>query len=318
MGVMAQAGKLAAAGRGGDAIALVEREANGGDVEALQALAHWRLFGVYVARDEALARELLRRAGEAGSIEAARQYATLVGNGTGGAGDPGAGRALLARLASYDPDSARQIKLLDAMPPAESATDLPTEELSVDPPVRLVRRLLSGDECRYIMTRAEPALRPSAIVDPRTGRPMPDPLRTSSGTNFGPTDEDLVVHALNRRIAAATGTQVESGEPLHILRYLPGEQYRPHLDALPGVGNQRHWTALIYLNKGYGGGETRFDMLGIAAKGQIGDALVFRDVTADGRGDPRTRHAGLPVTDGVKWLATRWIRQRRYSPWDRD
>jgi hypothetical protein len=33
---------------------------------------------------------------------------------------------------------------------------------------------------------------------------------------------------------------------------------------------------------------------------------------ADGRPDPDTLHAGVPVERGEKWLATLWLRQRRY------
>ena len=29
---------------------------------------------------------------------------------------------------------------------------------------------------------------------------------------------------------------------------------------------------------------------------------------------PATRHAGLPVLEGVKYLASRWIRQSRWVP----
>ena len=134
--------------------------------------------------------------------------------------------------------------------------------------------------------------------------------------SFGPLAEDRVIQLINERLAQVTGTTAEQGEPLHVLRYLPGQEYRPHVDALPGVANQRHWTVLVYLNQGYGGGATRFDLAGVEFAGREGDALVFRNVDAAGASDPRTRHAGLPVTEGIKWLATRWIRARRYHPWE--
>ena len=166
------------------------------------------------------------------------------------------------------------------------------------------------------MTLAEPDLQPSFVVDPATGGRMPHPVRTSFGTSYGPTQEDLVVNRLNRRIAAATGTRAEAGEPLHILRYTPGQEYKPHLDAIPGIANQRVLTVLVYLNDGYAGGETDFPELGISVGGAMGDALMFRNLTPDGRADPRTRHSGLPVTSGTKWLATRWIREAAHDPWD--
>jgi prolyl 4-hydroxylase len=316
MSVLDRAQRLKSDGKPAEAVALVEKAASEGDGEALHAIAHWRLFGMGVKRDPEAAHALLEKAGAAGWAEAIRTRAILIANGTGCPGDPERARALMASIAPQDPVAARQIAFLPRMMSADAAMALLVDTLCEDPIVRAVRGLLLPDECRYLMERAEPLLQPSFIVDPATGKRGPHPVRTSAGMNFGPTEEDLVVHALNLRLAAITGTDVACGELLHILRYAPGQEYRPHVDILPNAQNQRRWTVLAYLNSGYSGGETLFDRLGISFRGEAGDALVFRNLTSDGAGDFRTRHAGLPVTDGVKWLASRWIRQHPYSPWD--
>ena len=103
-------------------------------------------------------------------------------------------------------------------------------------------------------------------------------------------------------------------KPLQVLRYGPGQQYKPHLDALPGLANQRRWTALIYLNDDYEGGETAFLESGHVLRGRTGDMLLFENALPDGRPDPRTRHAGRPVASGIKLLASRWIRERPADP----
>ena len=314
MGVMDEAQALVRAGRPADARAYVERAGEAGNAEALLALAHWRLFGLYGPRDLAGAHRLLERAATAGSVEAARVRATLIGNGTGCAAHPARAATLMRQIAGADPFAAFQLAFLPMMMSPDRADALPVETLSDDPPVRLVRGLLLPEECRFLTTLAEPRLEPSYIVAPDGSR-RPHPTRTSAGTSFGPMDEDLIVHALNRRIAAVTGTDVNWGEPLHILRYAPGQEYRPHVDTLPGVANQRQWTMLVYLNDDYQGGATEFDQLGLTVRGEPGDGLLFRSVDAAGRPDPRTRHAGLPVTSGTKWLATRWIRGAPYDPW---
>ena len=97
-----------------------------------------------------------------------------------------------------------------------------------------------------------------------------------------------------------------------VLRYQQGQEYRPHLDALPGLENQRVLTALVYLNDAYLGGETEFTRLGLKVKGRKGDVLVFRNTTADGSPDPISEHAGLPVVNGIKYLGSRWIRDRSH------
>lgn len=302
--------RLARQGNPGEGIALVARSANDGDGEALFILANWRLWGLYGPHDPAAALDLLHRAQAAGWSEALPLRAVLIGNGTGCAADPGQAREMLEPLAASNPAVAGQLRLLDAM------EDRPfeAEVLSADPDIRLARAFLAAEECTYLMRKAEPALRPSMIIDDATRRPVPHPVRTSFSMNFDPASEDLVVHAINRRIAALTGSDVSSGEPLHILRYTPGQEFRPHLDAMPGEANQREWTALIYLNEGYGGGATLFPDLGISAKGSTGDCLIFRVCNDAGEADLRLKHAGEPVTQGVKWLASRWIRRHAYVP----
>lgn len=310
---MQRARQLMSQGRQQEAIAAVEAAARERDPEAMLAVAHWRLFGVYGERDLDTAHRLFADAGEAGSVEAVRLRATLVANGTGCSSDPALARAMLEQIAPVDANAAHQLALLAAMPPPGSVAALSAETLCRAPSIRLVRGLLSADECRYIITAAGPLLQPSFVVDPVSGRRIPHPVRTSYGMNFGPTQEDPVIHQLNRRIAAATGTEVSCGEPLHVLRYRGGQEYRPHFDALPGAANQRSLTALIYLNEDYAGGETLFDRLELSVRGRMGDALVFDNIDAEGLGDERSRHAGLPVSGGEKWLATRWIRQRPYD-----
>ncbi len=309
MGIMDEVEQLARSGRLGEAVQLVGERARS-DPEAMVILANWRLWGMYGPRDWAEAHRLLEGAAAAGSAEAALQRATLVNNGTGCPADPAAARAILEQWRS-EPQAAEQLQLLDAMP---EQFDLPVEELSADPPIRLVRNLFSAAECDYVLRRAGPELRPSMIIDEGTGRPRPHPVRTSFSMNFGPPEEDLVIHALNRRIAAVTGTDFAAGEPLHVLRYAPGQEFRPHLDAIPGETNQRMWTAIVYLNAGFGGGETDFPEVGIRALGGEGDGLIFRNAAPDGAADQRARHAGLPVTSGEKWVASRWIRQHAYTP----
>jgi prolyl 4-hydroxylase len=137
-----------------------------------------------------------------------------------------------------------------------------------------------------------------------------DPIRTSLGAAFPFTAEDPVLHAINRRIAKLTGTSYEQGEPLQVLSYAPGQQYRLHSDALPSGTNQRVLTLLVYLNNDFEGGETAFPDLGISHRGGAGDAIVFANVDAAGRPEMRARHAGLPVRRGRKWLLSKWIRER--------
>jgi len=78
--------------------------------------------------------------------------------------------------------------------------------------------------------------------------------------------------------------------------------------------DERVKTFLIYLSEGYEGGETEFIKLGLKLKGNKGDGAMFINVDSDGGPNRLTLHAGRPVTKGVKWLSTLWIRDRDYTP----
>jgi prolyl 4-hydroxylase len=307
---------LVAAGRVGDAWRLLGSRAAAADPEALFLLAVWRLAGQFVRRDLALSRDLFHRAAQAGHPEAPRIHRAFLAGGVGGPADWTAALQLLEQAAKAEPAARAQLALIDGMRLSSSGDPLEipaAEQLSDRPQVSCVRGLLSRAECDFLAAEAQRWLAPAVVVDPQTGRQYQNPIRTSDGMAFPFTEENPAIHALNRRIAAATGTGVAQGEPLQVLRYRPGQEYKPHVDALTGDDNQRIITVLVYLNRGYDGGETRFVQTGLTFRGEIGDALIFHNVDADGRADPLAQHAGLPVTKGEKYLSTRWIRARPFS-----
>jgi prolyl 4-hydroxylase len=307
---------LVNAGRAPDAWRLLNRRAERRDAEALYLLGTWRLGGTIVRRDLGAARELFRRAAEAGHAEAARAYVAFVGNGTGGPADWPQALRLLDALATSDPEARAERDLIRemALSPAGDPVGLPAEELlSERPRVLCIRGLLSAAECDFLVRTAEPWLTPSLVVDPHSGQMVHNPVRTSEAMVFPWIAESPAVHAFNRRIAAATGTAAAQGEPLQVLRYRGGQQYRPHLDGVTGDPNQRILTALVYLNDGYAGGETQFVRTGLTFSGAKGDALIFANALPDGRTDPEALHAGLPVRAGEKYLASRWIRARPFA-----
>ncbi|MFL6858806.1 MAG: 2OG-Fe(II) oxygenase [Allosphingosinicella sp.] len=266
--------------------------------------------------DAAGARALLARAAEAGDARAAAVHANFLASGVGGPRDwPGA-LARLRELAGANRRAARELALIEKMAliPEGDPVALPRGEIVCERP-RILRfaALLTREEGRYLAEAALAMLRPAVVVDPATGEQRPDPVRVADAIGFTAPLENPAVHALNRRFAAASGTAPEQGEPLQVLRYRPGGEYRTHCDALPGLANQRVMTLLVWLNDGYRGGATAFPAAKLALRGAPGDAILFVNAGPDGRADPAAAHAGLPVEAGEKWMASRWIRARPYS-----
>jgi prolyl 4-hydroxylase len=299
----------------GDAIGaarLLEGAAAAGDGAAALALAQLRLGGDYLRRDLALARHWFGRAAELGEPDAELAYTSLLANGAGQSGRHWT-EALnrLANQAESDPSAQRELAVIHAMAldPHGEPRALPSpRRLSADPAIDTFDAFLTPDECGFLRDMALPHLQPAVVVDPRTGALIRDPIRTSRSAGFPFIAERPGLHAVNRRIAAATGTAYEQGEPTQILSYAPREEYKLHSDALPGADNQRVATFLILLDDDFAGGETIFPRLGLKWRGNIGDALWFRNVDAYGQPAPLAWHAGAPVTRGCKVMLSKWLR----------
>ncbi len=307
-----------AQGNAADAVALLAAAGDAGDAEALAELAIWHIGGRHVSRDLPAARALLRRAATIGHVDAALMEVALTANGSGGAPDWAGAVGLLRRAAVHDPLACQHLELLEQMSLSGDGNPRnlpPPEPIHASPRIERYTGLCTPIECAHVASVAAPSLQPAVVFDPASRRMIAHPIRASDNAPIGPTQESLVVQAINRRIAAVTKTDVGQAEPLTVLRYRPGQQYRPHLDTLPSQENQRIRTAILYLNANFTGGETEFSLLGVRVSPRMGDLLVFDNVDATGMPERLSQHAGLPVVSGTKWIATRWIRAQPTTPW---
>jgi prolyl 4-hydroxylase len=179
---------------------------------------------------------------------------------------------------------------------------------------------LSPVECAALIAYAEGRMRSSKVVDRATGKAVVHEARTSSSTFLKRGQFDLV-SAIEQRISNVVGLPVENGEGMQILRYDVGQEYRKHYDYFNPErettphhikrGGQRIATFLMYLNTPEGGGNTTFPHAGISVGAVQGNALLFRYDTPTPA--TKTLHCGEPVTSGVKWVATKWIRQSEFA-----
>ena len=243
----------------------------------------------------------------------------------------------LERLAS-GPDRERWQSLVQAYRPG-AAPDRPTaltvpdfEKLArtdsavigptVPGAVWEITQVLAPLVCEHFMNLARPALMPSYVADPDTGKLLTNDVRTSSSMFFQLSMYDFIAGLALRQIAGLAGHDIAQAEPLAVLRYLPGQQYKPHFDyfvsrgnreeLVDGRGGQRQTTLFVYLNDVEAGGETDFPLLHACVLPAQGKAVKFVNLDAHGEPDTRTLHAGKPVIRGEKWLLTVWFRQRPF------
>jgi hypothetical protein len=191
-----------------------------------------------------------------------------------------------------------------------------------DPLVATHDNALSAEECEYVIALGDAFLSKSVVMNDVTAATTINEHRTSSDHSFYTFQDDFGLRWLQWRLVVPLAVPLQNCEPLVLLRYGPGEEYRPHRDYLPpsgpGMGRrpdqpgQRIHTTFCYLADVEDGGETEFPLLGIRVAPRAGRVVHFRNASDRAEPDPRTLHAGLPVRSGTKWLATLWTRERRY------
>lgn len=175
---------------------------------------------------------------------------------------------------------------------------------------------LTPAECVQMIERIEANNIPSRLF---SGAEK-DGYRTSSSCNMDP--DDPLVQKVTRRIDGLTGFETALGETVQGQRYQVGQEYKVHCDYFPKLasywpdmrdaGGQRCWTAMIYLNAVEEGGETHFAHAGFMVPPRAGTLLVWNNMRADGSPNGDTLHAARPVVKGVKYVLTKWYRER---PW---
>ncbi|WP_146093338.1 2OG-Fe(II) oxygenase [Xanthomonas pisi] len=273
---------------------------------------------------------LLEQAASAGDVPAAALLAERLLRGEGVAAQPDAAHHLLRQLQPLGVTALPDVQVAPPAPAADIALDhlhftpcgAPTP-LHLSPTIEGRAAVLSADECRLLILLARPHLRASQVVDPEDASSHRTPIRTSRGATLDPILEDFAARVAQARLAACARLPLTHAEPLSVLCYAPGEHYRAHRDYLPAsrmaadrpAAGNRLRTVCVYLNAVAAGGHTEFSVAGVSVQPCAGSVVCFDNLHADGRPDPDSLHAGLPVTAGTKWLATLWFRQQRYRDW---
>jgi prolyl 4-hydroxylase len=192
-----------------------------------------------------------------------------------------------------------------------------------DPVFATLGNVLDADECRALIELARPRLEPSTLVDLATGRDVVSDQRASWGMFFR-LEENALIARIDRRVSRLMNLPLENGEGLQVLHYPEGAGSDPHFDYLQPTNaanresilrsGQRVSTLVTYLNDVPAGGQTVFPALGWATSPLRGNAVYFEYGDERGAVDARSLHASAPVTQGEKWVVTKWMRSRRFVP----
>lgn len=180
------------------------------------------------------------------------------------------------------------------------------------------RNFLGADLAARLIGLIEEGRRPSTLADHNGD----GNFRTSETCDL--SHENPSVRALEDRLHELNGIDPALGEPVQGQRYEVGQEFKPHTDYFtPGgqdfekfcaVSGQRTWTFMVYLNEVEAGGATRFKTIGKTIQPERGKLLCWNNASPDGTMNPDTLHHGMKVRRGVKYIITKWYREKPW-PW---
>ncbi|MDB5679180.1 2OG-Fe(II) oxygenase [Sphingomonas bacterium] len=181
------------------------------------------------------------------------------------------------------------------------------------------RGFIAPELCTELIAQIDVTRRPSTVSDYNGDAAF----RTSETCDLNSADP--AVAELERRIIDFIGLDPAHGEPIQGQRYAVGQEFKGHTDYFEpsgldfhkfcSIAGNRTWTVMLYLNEPDAGGATRFKAIDKLVHPETGKLLCWDNLRADGSPNPSTIHQGMKVRAGVKYVITKWFRER---PWGFD
>lgn len=196
------------------------------------------------------------------------------------------------------------------------------------PKILLLKNFLSKEECDYIIQLGEPHIKKSEVCGKNGSRP--DKSRTSMTAHIGKkfitgNNPDKILLNVLQRTQNYCGLPSKNIEPIQLVRYEPGQYFKPHYDYLNTKNEmyknnvekngQRKYTFFVYLTDvpdGVGG-ETYFPKINKYFKGNKGDAIFWDNILPNGEEDKMTLHSGTELLKGKKYGLNIWVRNKEYK-----
>ena len=215
-----------------------------------------------------------------------------------------------------DPEAINRMQIASAVKAKLLATPNTFKIPAVGLDIFVVRDFLSRKECEQVIELIDQDRVPSGLLSPSAD---PD-FRTSESCNLRITD--TVNKRVEAKINGLMGIEPSHGETIQGQRYAVGQQFKPHHDFFytsepywleqKEQGGQRTWTAMIFLNEPEAGGQTFFPNANVRVTPRAGNLLAWNNLDEYGEPNMNSLHTGMPVEAGVKYVITKWYRER---PW---
>lgn len=181
----------------------------------------------------------------------------------------------------------------------------------------ILKNFITKEKCNQIINSVQNKLIDSEVVGGKHKN-----IRNSQ--QYWISKNDPLVKPMFEKVSKMFNIPFENAEDLQVVRYMPNQYYNEHHDSCCDNnekcmdfikrGGQRMLTVLIYLNNEFGEGNTYFKNLNLKVKPPTGDAIVFFPLAkGTNKCHPLALHAGMPVSQGAKWVANLWFREGKFK-----
>jgi len=184
-------------------------------------------------------------------------------------------------------------------------------------PIQLIDDFISSNVCDELIELAKPRFKTSTVY--LTNQGSVDTNSRSSSCAYFKRGENELIKSIESKVASLLSIDLKQIEPLQIVRYEKGQQYKYHYDYFGQETdqnkNQRLHSILVYLNDldEVDGGSTHFPLLKIRTCPYKSRAILWNNLNPDGQENNLTLHAGEPVlNDKIKYVLTIWTRIFEY------
>lgn len=159
---------------------------------------------------------------------------------------------------------------------------------------------ISPTACNSIIKAAEAkGFEKSQVI--KDGKNTHDDYSRSSSTMWF-EDTWHISDMLKNIIPEVANLRVEGWQ---LVKYDIGEEFKAHFDCL-NIEKDRLFTAIIYLNDNFTGGETHFPNKQETIYPEQGKLIMWKNLSA-GKCDDKSLHSGNKIISGTKYVLVTWL-----------
>ena len=173
-------------------------------------------------------------------------------------------------------------------------------------PIRL-EKFVTKKDCEGVIERTGGYHKSRTVT--KDNRIVIDPMTRKSKTKFVTTTDSAhharIIQKMNKYMLDSFGVYKSV---VQITKYEKTDFFKLHSDALtedqmPDLGEQRLWTALLYLNDDFKGGQTYFPNIPEMIYPRQGDVILWPNVDENMEIIHDFDHKSLTMIDGTKHVA---------------